>query len=37
MLINKKDIHVYGQRNIHDNKEDSLQGLYPYLRHNNNA
>jgi len=27
----EKDIHVYGQMNINDNKEDSLQGFYSYL------
>ena len=27
----QKNIHVYGQKNIYDNKEDSLQGLYSYL------
>jgi len=26
MLINKNITHVYGQRNINDNKEDILQG-----------
>ena len=24
ILINKQDIHVYGQKNINDSKEDSL-------------
>jgi len=36
-LINKKDIHVNRQNNINDNKEDSLQGLYPYLWHNHSV
>jgi len=27
----QKDIRVYGQKNINDNNEDSLQGFKPYL------
>ena len=36
-LNQQKDIHVYGQKNISDSKEDSLQGLYPYLWHNHSV